>query len=1025
MSQASIEASIFFVAGIRSGDEPTAIRQRGIVLYGEALLRPGEIPLRANVYSERSKLLRLEWHGPAEAFTSLLQEPFWDHPQGKLRFSLGLARRSPLIALPGASISGAGPQGGTLPTAATGSAIDAFVRIDKGGVANAVVTACGGDKATVAALERLKFLTHRDLRGHDVAMFGDVYVAERRCDGDEPVRWHPIRDAHLLVKQLRIEIDEALASDAVTVNLRVYGSDNVAIHDSVMRWQQGMPRSWTVNLNQDVGSAWLRAWADDGHIVAEDANVLIREIPFAVTMPAESIHLEDKLTAKTRQAVKNRTASTETLDRVSVVSHGTTMRSTVATPHEGAWSSARLSAASQVHRHIRSALDGDAYFEAGADGRAMAILSLADKIASSGGATLVDPYFDIEGGEPLLLRIADLNVPLTVVTWLETVQSAAATALEKWLSQMSVERMLPAQLEVFQLPRKKQPFHDRYLSVGPRDAPTVYQLSNSLSGLAKDYPLLVVRLSAGTAWAVQQNIDEIVAQSQAEGVRLSASPLAPNVSPSARAAAASSAANRSFQRDLFFPGWKALLKLVLDPLDDSDQAWIDAACDVGVMHRHASGVGWQLTGPHEERLRVGLREVLVRGPAQLGLVLHMMGEVDARGVRLDPIDTASLVEKTFGIDVSVRAIGDYLRATFAPPDSIRDRSFVTECLRPSFSRELVEAAFYAWNSRLPQLASFPRRWGREFAFMILGRLAPDAAVQLVEELQDITIVVVAAGLFRDHLGDIGLLARALLSAKSPFLRAFGVQAFSVSRHRAHGANHVVAPDDVRKTVAELRSMEHPSTERLAYLVLWSRDPDEERQRATVDDLFVELTDPAIGEPDQQAALRSCLNQAAHVVPRLFDRLGELPTDAASKMCQSLLAAMPGWLPVSESDGKKRTFYESYLPICRAFATAAGWLSQQTSQAPIQLLRNAMSFDAIKELTQPVSPLMPRPGRLSAVNALGWIALCAILAAKAPGHQADAHQEARDLIGSFSGDLDNDLRSVLTEMLATSSSPKTE
>jgi hypothetical protein len=245
----------------------------------------------------------------------------------------------------------------------------------------------------------------------------------------------------------------------------------------------------------------------------------------------------------------------------------------------------------------------------------------------------------------------------------------------------------------------------------------------------------------------------------------------------------------------------------------------------------------------------------------------------------------------------------------------------------------------------------------------------------------------------------------------------------VSWHRAHGANHIVAPDDVRKTAAELRSMGHPPTERLAYLVLWSPDADEERQRAVIDELFVELKDPAMGEPEQQAALRGCLDHAAHVVPRLFDRLGELPADTASKLCRSLLGTMPGWLPVSESDGKKRTFYRSYLPICQAFATAARWLAEQTGHTPVRLLKNAMDLDAINELTRPASPLMPRPGRLSAVNARGWIALCAVLAAKVPKQQASAHEEARDLLSSFPDDLDQDLRSALTELLpAASSSP---
>jgi hypothetical protein len=471
------------------------------------------------------------------------------------------------------------------------------------------------------------------------------------------------------------------------------------------------------------------------------------------------------------------------------------------------------------------------------------------------------------------------------------------------------------------------------------------------------------------------------------------------------------------RRHTYFPGWKALLKLVVEPLDDSDQAWVDADCDTGLMHREPSGAHWQIQDSRAEQLRGRLLEVLVRGPVQLGLVLQLMGEVDARGVQIDAAEISDAVQKALGPELSASAVSDYLRSTFEPPDTSRDRSFVAECFRTSFSRELVEAAFYAWNGRLGQLDSWPPAWGREFTFVILGRLNPAAAVELSEDLQDITLVAVALGRFRNRGGDFGPVARAMLSAKSPFLRAFGTQALSASWTRAHNANHVIAPDDVRKSVADLRAIGHPSIELLNYLVLWSRDADGERRAHVVDELLAELTNPLTADLTLQDALNNCLDHVSSVVPELVERLNGISPDAASRICRSLLAVMPKWLPVSESRRSKRTFYRRYLPICQAFAAAASGLVRHADESPALLIEEAMSVESIEKLTRPVSPLMARPGRFSPVNALGWVALCSMLAARAPGHRETANQKATALLDSFGRDMDSDLRAVLAELVA--------
>lgn len=1001
-------ASLFFVSARRSESDPPGIRERGVVLYGEALQHDSALARKARIHSEGSKLQRLEWHGPLAEFESMLQQPTWDHPQGKLRLVFGLIRRPPLMSLPTASLSGAAGDAAGLPPAATGSHVDSFVQTNKDTLAEAVVAACGDD-AAVATLNRLRQLTLRDLRGRDVTMFGDVYIARQRSQRDQLVRWHTEPTQNYIVKRLRIDIDDTRAGDFLTINLRTYASDLAVLQDCVFRWERGAQSTQVLEFDQDVGGAWLRAWDANGQLVAEDANALLRELSLSVGFQTGTLRLEDKLTDKTRRAVQGGAAEAETLARVLTVSRGSAVRSTVSTPDEAEWSTTRLSAAAAVHRHLRAVFDQDAYFPAGADGRAMAVLSLAEKIAASEGAIVVDPFFDLEGGAALLARISNPEVRLTVVTWLDTLDSPSAIALKAWLLEAAKERVLPTRLRVIQLPGKKQPFHDRFLALAGDRVPVVYSLSNSLSGMAKDFPLVVARLTEGTAWAVQQDIDALLERAAAEGVHL-----LPDPTTSADGATAFSDRAR---RHTYFPGWKALLKFVVDPLDDSDQSWTDAACDAGLMRREPSGVHWNLQDPRSEQLRVGLNQALMRGPAQLGPVLHLMGEVDARGIRIDAEATTTAVEANIGREAAIRSISDYLRSTFAPPSTSRERSFVSECLRPEFSRTLVETAFYAWNGNLPNMREWPRLWGREFAFAILENLSPRDAVALSEDLPDFTVLVVAAGLFRNRGGDFGPVARAMLSAKSPFFRAFGAQALAVTWTRTHNANYLIAPDDVRKTVGELRGVGHPSIELLTYLTLWSRNVDDERRPEIVDELFVEITNLAIPDEAQQTALLDCLHYAEWVIPSLIAHITSAAPDVAGRLCTALLSVMPRWLTVSDSREKRRTFYRSQLPICQAFADAATWLAARDRTSAVQFLNSAMSVDQIERLTQDVSPLMSRPGRSGAVNVLGWIALCVTLAAKASDEHEEAHTRNRAFLERFGSDLDADLRAVLQESSA--------
>jgi hypothetical protein len=412
-----MQASLFFVRGERETDDPASIKERGLVVYGEALtVDDGRAP-SSRMYCEGSKLWRLEWSGARTDFESLLRASYWEHPKGEIRFTLGLSQRPPLISLPAASLNSADYDADLLPVAATGSPVHAFICTRKSQLAAAIAAACKEEDIAIKVMERLRDLTGRDLLRRHVGMFGDVYLVERKRDtDDEPVRWHVPNEPDRTVDRIVVEINETAVGNKLTINLRAYGADSIVVDDLVLQWSRGMKTCCEIPINQEVGGAWLRAWDADGRLVAESAHYLLREVQLCCAVSSGAFRLRDKLTEKTERALQGGAASAATLNQLTIVPQETAIRSRVAIPDAEPWSSVRFSAAEAVHQHIPAPAEENAYFHAGSEGRAQAVVELVRRIRSANEAILVDPYFDADGGMALVLRLAGADVPIKILT---------------------------------------------------------------------------------------------------------------------------------------------------------------------------------------------------------------------------------------------------------------------------------------------------------------------------------------------------------------------------------------------------------------------------------------------------------------------------------------------------------------------------------------------------------------------------------------------------------------------------------
>ena len=133
------------------------------------------------------------------------------------------------------------------------------------------------------------------------------------------------------------------------------------------------------------------------------------------------------------------------------------------------------------------------------------------------------------------------------------------------------------------------------------------------------------------------------------------------------------------------------------------------------------------------------------------------------------------------------------------------------------------------------------------------------------------------------------------------------------------------------------------------------------------------------------------------------------------MARSLLDAMPDLIPVSELERSTCPFNrQEPLAVATAFARAAAWIAGQSKESPAAVLNGALAVDRFEKWIRPASPLMPRPGRIAAVNAQAWIALCILSVEGTPQERQDAKQHARELLSQFEPDIDEGLRALLKD-----------
>jgi hypothetical protein len=745
----------------------------GYMLWGEGLIsseRGAGPSVSASNLGNGLRVLRVT--NDLATVTKVLQDPVFNYRhKGTTAIQLGLKRRPPIVAL---------PPWGTLGTTAT-ALLHQFVRPTKAAALGA--TPVGQGDVPREVLDRILLRAHEvvgvDFRGADARYLGDVVLIEDASMTPPPLSFTSVRGSGAFPEAVRFDIEPHARDSELSINLRVIGTDDAVLDDVLVQWTPGMDTSFVLATNQRFGAVELRVWRD-GRLIWMTHCGYILEVGLNAQLVSGTVVLNDRLTNLLERAIQAGNAPASALPQARIVTQqGMSSQSMVGANLREPWRQAFLSAKGEVFMLAPPAPPPAEYFPQGGGGRAAAILAFV-KPLQEGSCFLVDPFFDAFGAADLLPRIAG-DVDLTVITSLPDDEERSSERLVAYLHE--ARGYLPHGVKVRRVTRSnsnEQAFHDRYLVVlGGEGPPRGFLLSNSFSGLARKYPLVVAEMNVGTTGAVLEDIQRMLASKHVDA-------LWPPPPPG------------PYRHDAFGVGWQWYLSRLLSRGGRDVTTWLAVA----------AGAGWLMVdGEGNPRWSTERQEAVLDRlfPRRSGESLRRPGRQNRRrlGRRLPPLGfrVAAIGERVArGLEVQVadvvarlgvgdaRRLGTWLRTSFRSPDRWERhghwRTHVSvrqALLDPVPTRDRVRFGLSLWSDTHVAM-DLTREYGRAFAYRVMLILNPTQALAVGVELGDPTFVAAALDWWHIEAWHPAV-SRAALSAASAMVKALGVQSLAAPTTR--------------------------------------------------------------------------------------------------------------------------------------------------------------------------------------------------------------------------------------------------
>ena len=243
----------------------------------------------------------------------------------------------------------------------------------------------------------------------------------------------------------------------------------------------------------------LRLFDVNGDLLHSEKNAFMNRIGFVLAPVHRQVSIEDDLSVRAGQARR----------AASVVRSHSSMRSLIGGPKPGSWRKFAEDVAHTVALRAPAPSE-DRWFPRGIEGELGAIAHLNGLLdgASARRAVLVDPWFGTEALHQLAMRLASVDIEITILTsWLDKDPDTGER-----LDDASLTDMLAGALEkvkIYLNPRlslinlvdgSERAFHDRYLLLYPYEGLSkVFLLSNSLNAAGRNWPFAMSLMAADAA----------------------------------------------------------------------------------------------------------------------------------------------------------------------------------------------------------------------------------------------------------------------------------------------------------------------------------------------------------------------------------------------------------------------------------------------------------------------------------------------------------------------------------------------
>lgn len=1049
-----IELSLFYVETAPEGSGAPEISSTATVLYGEGrrVARARQATARLRNLGDRLRVLQLV--DDHEVVLAHLTDPFWDYNllrdgSKRMRLLTGLLARPPILGLPRTA-----PDPTSSPGDHVGS-LEQYICADKRALLERLLTGKPKEAQPRAwlseMLDRLGRLVERDFRDKHAHLLGDVLILSDEERGSAPVSWEVVATGDGEqggAERLRIHIKPScVPADELYINARIFGTDSAPISDVLCTWKRGDPTQIDVPCNQPVGEAHLRAWAK-GSLLWEQRYPLVLEVSFRMNLIGGTVHLKDKLSDLVDRAHQGGNAHAKTVDAATKIQQIHGERSTVSGEKRSPWRANELGAKHAIFDLVRPGGEEAYHYQRGGEGRAQAVLRLAGEIAKSSRAWLVDPFFDQEGASALLPRIGNQDVQLIIYTSLPN-DKGSLSRLQQYLAQARAV-LLPLQLTVYRLTKSDggQPFHDRFLILERSgDRPIGYMLSNSLSGAAKDYPLVITELPPPAVGAVLDDMDDLASGAHTRNKqRVNVDRLWPLAQPAPQRLSAGATS--------WFPGWRFYLARCLPRRGRWQATWAQEAISAGVFRPDSDGdprwhqprektfrlleqlLPWPLRTSRLRRIRGSwargsssqLPGAWLRSSQRVAGVLAI-GELAARGVEIEAEEVA---ERLYRIDTV--SLGKYLRASLDLPKNLHTLSADVPRNVAAFRQlmassrvdlDIIRAGLSMWSDTHSAMDMVHGGWGRRFSYEVLSYADASLAVEIGEKLRDPCFLTgILRPFARSDRRWPTTLSTALLRAKSAFLHALGAQSLAAPTEGHNFSARPIPPGDVAGVLVKLEAAGIPEREQVLYLVVWGTTRGH-GSPAPLQDLAAAVVARAQSLSDEDLAgevLLAILNGPDEFLRAVMDVSTADQRLSSARLLEAFINTFGRELKTTPDDTRDDLYFHEQFHYgrTRSIAAATFELARRRGEAPRAVVERASRRQDLLESILPLTPFRRRSGAGRARLALLWSILWELCAAaQAAGHPSRSSwaSEVAELAVKHLADGDGPLAAELRTTLA--------